>query len=92
MADATNNKGAPASAAPQQAPAQVPFGQRPAYPQQVRVGDIAAVDAPGLNIRQHVWLSAFSGALGDGGLTCEAAANIADEALPIALERLEDLS
>jgi len=70
----------------------IPFGQRPAYPQQVRVGDIAAVDAPGLNIRQHVWLSIVAASCADSDVKIEGAIKFADSSLDTVLARLEQLA
>ncbi len=71
-------------------PDPVPFGKQPAFPQQVRAGDLFAVDAPGLNISQHVWLTLFAAYLPN--LSANMAAEWADVALPVALERLEGLA
>jgi hypothetical protein len=46
----------------------------------------------GLNIQQHAWLAIYAAALADSGMTYKAAATLADEALPMALARLEGLS
>lgn len=76
------------------------FGKSPAFPQSV-VYDAAREQVNssyeygaemGLNIQQHVWLQLLCAALACGQSTAEHAKNFADAALPLALERLEELA
>lgn len=76
------------------------FGKSPAYPQSVvydqardQVTAAYAYGAEtGLNVQQHVWLQLLCAALADGNTSSKNAKLFADEALPLALKRLEELS
>lgn len=76
------------------------FGKSPAYPQSVvydqardQVTAAYAYGAEiGLNMQQHVWLQLLCAALADGNTRALNAKLFADEALPLALKRLEELA
>ncbi|WP_304515489.1 Arc family DNA-binding protein [Achromobacter sp. ACM01] len=48
--------------------------------------------AESLNVQQHVWLQLLCAALADGNTSSKNAKLFADEALPLALKRLEELA
>ncbi|WP_313064713.1 hypothetical protein [Achromobacter animicus] len=76
------------------------FGKSPAYPQSVvydqardQVNAAYAYGAEiGMNMQQHVWLQLLCAALADGNTSSKSAKLFADEALPLALKRLEELA
>lgn len=76
------------------------FGKSPAYPQSVVydqareqvTASYAYAAEIGMNMQQHVWLSLFCACLADGQTRAANAKQFADEALPLALKRLEELA
>ncbi len=76
------------------------FGKSPAFPQAAlydasRDQVISSYEYGaeiGMNMQQHVWLSLLCAVLADGNTRAQNAKLFADEALPLALKRLEELA